>query len=591
MIWPQRWRRKRVPLAQPSPAQTPVDAAARLVVDRTQGGLYEGWAHGPSPHEPIAFVVGDTEIASFPRTIPRRDADAAVGHDGGAKGFAIALGAVEGFLALTPASERPDACLSFAGHRVKVTPNASRRPLTTLGGAICDAWLADSHRLRLRTSGAVSAVTAVQAGASLHTVGAEGPVREAVVSLPLARPMAPVLLIMQTESGTLCDVLPFPSLLRGGLHEAETLAMAGGQSGLAHLSARLIGAARARQERLRYRVDGTYATGAEAIFRPDVSEFLDIHGERVEEGADLTLAADMVPTLSSLCHGTAGAGIIAVDPQPGGESWLIHAATSPTLNQVLPHGQAFAPEGGAASGATPAVIRQRVVKDEGLDPLLFPLAPDIPFADPPHFGVCVIDGEADGALLSSLPGDTTPLAGESLADFAAHERPILFVAAEMVFHDPRTLAALTMMVGLTNVATAGAMVIGEPRLGDRMALDRVRSVGLMPSHASADQPWRPALARLVPAPLVSKASVFVAANDPCCLMASPAALRAFGGGIGLSEHGALETFSQRCLKAGWRHALTTWFSVFDRAPSRPMPITTPVDTPLEGTITTALRLT
>ncbi|MEM8853729.1 MAG: hypothetical protein AAGD34_08515 [Pseudomonadota bacterium] len=574
------------------PPPEPIDATqAHLVLDRAVGGVYEGWAHGPSAHEPIALLVGEHAVAAWPRTIPRPDADASVGDDREPKGFAIDLGAVEGFLALTSERYRPDALLTFAGQRLPVKPQPTGRPLATLGRAIADAWLADSHRLRLRTDGAVSAVTAIQAGTPLHIVGAEGPLREGIVSLPLAQPAAPVLLVMETDAGPVCDLLPFPSLLRGGLHEAETLAMAGGASGLPHLSARLLAAASSRPRRLRYRLDITDATGAEPNFRPAVAALLEMHAERTDGPADLTLAADMVPTLTSLCRGACGGGMIAVDPQPGGERWLINAATSQDLDGVLPKGPPAVPAIEANHPTIPSVIRHRVVKDEGLDPLLFPLAPDAPFADPLPFGVCVVGGEADGALVASLPDGAALVAdGESLADLTAHDRPILFLAPEMVCHDRRTLTALARMVGVEGVATAGAMVIGEPRHGDRTALDRVRSIGLMPSHASADQPWRPALARVVPAPLISRANVFVAANDPCCMMAAPAALRDHGGDIGIHDHGALETFSQRCLKAGLQHAVTSWFSVFDRAPSRPAPVTAPIDTPLEGAFTTAMRL-
>jgi hypothetical protein len=304
--------------------------------------------------------------------------------------------------------------------------------------------------------------------------------------------------------------------------------------------------------------------------------------------------ADAVPTIASLCE--PAAGLVIVDPGPGGETWLLHPVSLPGLAKAMPEGGAplpFAPPSALRLSA-PAVIRPGGLRDEGLDPLLYPLAPDIDFAEPAAFRALILPGGTveEGPLresLAPLPVTFLDPAGDLAALGAAG--PVLFLDRAMLLHDRRTVAALQAMAALPGVASASPMVVTEPREGNRSAWDRVRSAGLFPIHAAADQPWRPAVGPLPVAPYLFRSAFLVAANTASCVMVTGEALAAHGAGLAVADPAALAHLMARCTAAGRHHAATTWFSVFDRgAADRPSPGPAFEALPPPGAVTLARRL-
>ncbi|MBJ3777374.1 hypothetical protein [Acuticoccus mangrovi] len=481
-------------------------------------------------------------------------------------------GPVAGWLSLIAPERRPEAALSFAGRSVAIAPAPAEGAMASLGTLIADMWLADARSLRLRTRGGVSGARLVQADGTLHIADAaagDGEA-EAILTLALASPYAPALLLLDTAAGGEIDLLPFPSLLRGGLHAAEALATAGDAAGLPARAAEL--AARLALPHPRRTLHVAPARlGTEPMADPALARFVADHAECVAEpaAATLSLAADALPTLAALAG--PAAGVLEVDPAPGGATWLVRRRTSPALAATTPD-RAPPPREDAGASA-PAAIHRRHIADEGLDPLLFPLAAaSFPGADATAMPIVAIlpgGGGADGPLRESLAplaispvdltGDLRPLSA-----LAAEGRPVLFLDRAMLLHDPRVVAALAAMVAVPGIATAGPMILREPAEGDVTAYDRVRSAGLFPTHAAVDAPWRPAVGRVpAAAALLARETYLVAANAPEAVMVAAGALAAHGA-ESIADPAALAHLMARASAAGLDHAATTWFSVFDR---------------------------
>lgn len=559
------------------------DPAPRLELDAIADGVAHGWAHDPAGREELAVLIGGERLTGWPRTVRRGDADEAVGEAGTAKGFAVPLDPVSTALALTAPARRAAAALAFGPHRVPIEPAAPAAPSRALSHWLADIWLADSGHLRMRTRGGVSAVTVAQIDGRLVRHEAACATREAIVTAPLARPLAPVLLALDTESGPLLAVIPFPSLLRGGLHAAEGLAAAGGPERLADYGFEIAQALCRRTEPRTLRLAADGGLGTEPLQRPAVRDFLATHARIATEPAPdtdaLTIPPDCIPTLAALAG--EGSGWIQVDPRPGGSAWLVRGGQAPALQALF--GPPRLPPFANGGIGRPLAIRFRNTGDEGLERLLFPLSPETPLGPPEPFGIVIGPGQPNDSkrLLESLPPAATVVDAASgpvdLAALAAAGRPVLFADRLMIIHDLRAVAALQRMLAAPGIGTAGCMIVREIRPGDLVARERIRSVGLLPTHAAADQPWRPAIGPVCAADVTDRATYLVAANHPAFVMVRPEALAACVGEPAATGPAELLGLMAAISRAGWRHATTTWFSVFDRRPDEPFLPGAPVD--------------
>lgn len=149
---------------------------------------------------------------------------------------------------------------------------------------LADLWFTNDHGLRLRIEGSAHAdgcvirlyqvdpATAgrpILVGEALVFDGALG-----ILDAALVNPYAPVLIAVTTDDGVLAgaNLLPFPSLIRGGAHAAELMAIAGGgfpslRSVSNALAQEHLGWAEAKPSAIgTIEVDLRGASGAERIF-------------------------------------------------------------------------------------------------------------------------------------------------------------------------------------------------------------------------------------------------------------------------------------------------------------------------------------
>ncbi|WP_108659885.1 hypothetical protein [Acuticoccus kandeliae] len=572
----------------PADPDTPEAVPARLHADRVEDRVLHGWAHGPAG-TPLTLRLDDDPVATWRRAIDRPDVDEAVGDTSGPKGFTFPVAPLGGFLALLPEGRRPAATLGFGEARLAIDPAPPARTMATLGAVFVDMWLADSRHIRMRTGGAPARIILLQYDGRVFRAEAAAPPREAIVTLGLADPTAPILLLVETDPGPVIDLIPFPTLLRGGAHAAETLATVGGDAGLparaSTLAARL---ARRTAPRLIAPEPGWETS--HLLADSAMAGFIAAHTTTVPGAADeppLPLGEDEIPTIAALCG--EASGLIVTDPAPGGETWMLGPILPDAVRAVLPEGCPPPPAGHALEA--PAVIRARAVRDEGLDPLLFPLPSDAPYPDPLRFRLAVLPGvHTPEPLLESLAGlpfetvERGPFG--SLAD---DPRPVLFADPAIVFHDRRTVAALTRIAVADGVATAAAMIIGEPAEGQITAHDRVRAAGLFPTYAAVDAPWRPAVGPIKVSRFLPRTAYAVAANDPACVMVA-ADVFPLAPDLSPDEPDALPRLMAHASRVGGAHIATTWFSVFDRG-SAVRPTVAPAFHAADATpVSTARRL-
>lgn len=208
-------------------------------------------------------------------------------------------------------------------------------------GHLIDAWFASSSVLALAFApgeGEASGVVAYQSTpwteGSLSEVGG-GPLArggETILRLDLLDPLRPVLVELRGADGLTLDtgLLPFPSLVRGGMHHAELVAAIDGQEPSATLWSygqacveqmeQPTDSTRAMSRRIRVRL--AEATGREPILRRAMTAWLGRMGHSVavlglqqavdgrlraedpaEDGPILVLPGDAIPTVAALCGG------------------------------------------------------------------------------------------------------------------------------------------------------------------------------------------------------------------------------------------------------------------------------------------------
>jgi hypothetical protein len=232
-------------------AAQPKDAGSgsskvNLRFDRARLKL-SGWAARRDPAEASEAVhlqleAGQVMLGRLLRDKPRPDVEKHVGYSGVPFGF---LAVDNGLRALARLTGLDDLAVVVAdgkgqtgryslpmdeGSAVAVAPLGSRQGVNkTL--RLADGWMESGHGLSLRFDGsndASSSVTAYQVvSGKLIKLNSGQAIQglTTIVTLLLANPLAPVLLLFENANNgiELIDVIPFPSLLRGGLHAAERL--------------------------------------------------------------------------------------------------------------------------------------------------------------------------------------------------------------------------------------------------------------------------------------------------------------------------------------------------------------------------------
>ncbi|MGE7413199.1 glycosyltransferase family 2 protein [Methylobacterium tarhaniae] len=230
---------------------------------------------------------------------------------------------------------------------------------TGAGGlTLADLWLASDAQLRLRFEDAApEADDEVLSLAAYQVAGRSPTVREvgrcdlarggpALCTLGLANPLWPVLLVISDATQTIhaIDLVPFPSLLRGGLHHWELRASAVAADDMrdvANLSATYLHAfLRSRRHDARridaIRIDASDATGTETLFTGAVLDWL-ARLMRVEVRLDRRPADDdlAVHLADHLAEQTASLLPPAEEGRRRGGSLLLPADAIPTLHALV----------------------------------------------------------------------------------------------------------------------------------------------------------------------------------------------------------------------------------------------------------------
>jgi glycosyltransferase involved in cell wall biosynthesis len=311
-------------LRSPPPAPPPTTPPAaqsgetRLALDRLKGSRIQGWAYLPgemaegAAKSPVELWCGDLLVGRLTRHLSRPDVDAHLGTDAWPKGFLLPAASVNA-LGLLLGGEKGGLppTVRFGGASKSTLSGGRylsdlgdhptlRSAQATHGWKIEDIWWANSHLLKVRSKNlpleanqsAAKSVRVFQP--CLLANGRTGLAevdefsideRAGVYPFGVRNPLMPILLIGYDATGEISfsDLVPFPSLLRGGLHEAEVAAcgeQGGSLSDLRRLSdAYLTEAIGAENDAVSLAlaeifVDLRLATGAEPIFDSVVREWL-----------------------------------------------------------------------------------------------------------------------------------------------------------------------------------------------------------------------------------------------------------------------------------------------------------------------------
>lgn len=278
-----------------------------LYFDERVEDVFHGWfslAKEADAAEAIPVLevwFGSVIIGLRERTIPRPDADAvATGRGDTPKGFAVSLGALYALADMCKLSGEAGVVLALDHKRVAaaatdleprlVDPSSVRTLRSSIPGGVlplADLWFADSHDLRLRFSATGPALSlrffqpVLDDTSSIRLDFIHEATRDAeseqIVDVPLVNPLLPLLIVAvdSLDGIVIADLLPFPSLCRGGMHAAELAAI--GPTGDCLADLRQVGDSllaewigRRETDRLpcigEIGIDAESATGAEPIF-------------------------------------------------------------------------------------------------------------------------------------------------------------------------------------------------------------------------------------------------------------------------------------------------------------------------------------
>jgi hypothetical protein len=333
-------------------------AGNRVMFNRDSAPLkLSGWAApvaDAGAELALSLMAGSVRLGTLRRDRKRPDVDKFLGYEGPPAGFRIddfglaAFAEITGFSDFAIEVSQDDGAparhpLLLGDGSDVAEPLGSRRGIRK-SVRLADLWF-DAHRkLTLRFEGAettarrVDAYQCIPGGEPmLIQVGPAKSVGGAIftATFTLPNPFLPVLLLFSGEDGALdaIDLLPFPSLVRGGRHAAERLITGNGGDEVgeaASVSAKLL-------QRLRHRagnranhvstveIDSAVATGLEPSVDEDmlawlgdglglhlrfesdragvprfIAERANAHSKHTKAGHKLQLPADAIPTIASL---------------------------------------------------------------------------------------------------------------------------------------------------------------------------------------------------------------------------------------------------------------------------------------------------
>lgn len=305
------------------------------------------------------------------------------------------------------------------------------RALAEPPATVNDIWFTTAFDLRVRLQrrhgfGVVRLFQVRPGTYALALVGEAltGETGTSFVTAQLVDPFSPLLVTVSDPDGTLrsAEIVPFPSLCRGGPHYGETCAYdaaAGYLASLRSLSDKLAPKLLARRKDgkravTRLIVDLTQANGSEAIFQPAIRgwlrEFMGVAfstanppedpktaaylrdalgaaetGPETPASGSLTLPADAIPAIGTLLaersDGDARrpASYVVTDDARRVPRWLVAMPGDPALLVIQPEGASGFPILGAGAGTSvgsPAAIRFRSLAPAAEASLLLPAPAD-----------------------------------------------------------------------------------------------------------------------------------------------------------------------------------------------------------------------
>jgi len=237
---------------------TVLDRTMKLSFD-TDSSRMAGWV-APTAQEQaddaiaLSLVVGSIFVGNIRRDVARPDVDDHLGFAVSNPGFRVPDHGLAAFAYMCGLSDIAIVAESVAGQGLErfalplregadpaFAPLGSRHGIGKLV-RMADIWIDGSRNLRLRFEGSPKvpkSLDAYQTGAAgqLVTVAADRSIDAltSVVDIVLINPFAPVLFVIKGEDNAIdaLDFLPFPSLVRGGLHSAERMLAAHGADDLA----------------------------------------------------------------------------------------------------------------------------------------------------------------------------------------------------------------------------------------------------------------------------------------------------------------------------------------------------------------------
>lgn len=362
-------------------ARPPIDLRLDAVPMRLSG-LAGSADERPSDDLILSLMFGSVFLGTIRRNWTRPDTDGAAGEqaretdfdvpDYGLSGFAAITG-LRGLAITVETADGDKASFALRKEQPLACGPLGIRHESSLDYRLTDLWLESSRNLTLRFEADAKIAKTVDAyqcaNSALVNVAADRPLSRtaSLVSITLINPFAPVLFVLKGEDGSIdaIDFLPFPSLVRGGLHGGERLIAGGGAEDVADtatLSAELVGAWLQRLQQpercvTSIRLDPRLETGLEPILNPDLLSWITA-GLGIDVGIDdgsleapafiaealarypsskptightLHLPADCIPTIAGLLRPlpinvaseVASGGMGIVDWNRHGRTWSV----------------------------------------------------------------------------------------------------------------------------------------------------------------------------------------------------------------------------------------------------------------------------